>query len=198
MTIKLNSYILPDSTIKKMEDILGKALTTGNEHGFNLCVKKQLKLLKKQLKLSKKQLKLSSEDKKIIKHGNVCEGEECSMDSSKFTCKENERTIGIFHTHKKLSDPSMSDLSVGYLVGMNCIGSPKDIKCFSRKKDFDALVFADIKIVQSKEEQVKLYHSRWKNKEINTKEYTKIYSEYKKEVDRIINDHFEETKIKQS
>ncbi len=174
MAIKLNSFTLPDNTIKEMEHTLGKALTTGNEHGFNLCI---------------------SSDK-IIKPGNVCKGEKCSMDISGFMCNKNEINIGVFHTHGKSSTPSMSDLSVGYLVGMNCIGSPKEIICFSRKKDIDALAYADIKNVEGKEEQTKFHHSRWKNKEISTREYTKIYSEYKKEVDRIIHDHFEETKIK--
>lgn len=174
MAIKLNSFTLPDNTIKEMERTLGKALATGNEHGFNLCIR----------------------DDKIIKPGNVCKGEKCSMDISGFMCKKNEKNVGVFHTHDKSSTPSMSDLSVGYLVGMNCIGSPKEIRCFSRKKDFDALAYADIKKVGSKEEQTKFYHSRWKNNEISTREYTKIYSEYKKEVDRIIKDHFEETKIK--
>lgn len=173
--IKLNSFSLPNSTIKEMEHTLDKALTTGNEHGFNLCV---------------------SEDKKIIKPGNECEGEKCSMDTSEFTCKENKKNVGIYHTHEKSSTPSMSDLSIGYLVGMNCIGSPKEIKCFSRKKDFDALAYADIKSAQYIEEQTKYHHSRWKNKEISTREYTKLHNEYRKEADRIINDHFEETQIR--
>ena len=174
MTIKINSFIIPNNTIKQMEYMLDKSLFTGKEHGFNLCLNKD----------------------KIIKPGKFCEGSKCSMDISEFTCEENQKTIGIYHTHRNMSNPSMSDLSTGYLVGMNCIGSPREIKCFRRKKDFDGKAFADIKIVQTKEEQTKLDHSRWKNKEISIIEYSNIYSEYKKEVDRIIKDHFEEIKLR--
>lgn len=177
--IKLNSFTLPDNVIEKMRHLSYKALITGKEHGFNLCIKEQLKL--------------SNDNDKIIRSGKECEGEKCSMEIAKFTCSENERTIGIFHTHKTSSHPSMSDLSVGYLVGINCIGSFKGIKCFKRKKDFDALTFADIKNVKYVEEQTKHHHSRWKNKEINDREYSNIYSKYKKEVNRIITNHFKET-----
>lgn len=173
MATKLNSFTIPDSTIREMEHLSDKSFITGNEHGFNLCTDKY----------------------GIIKPGDVCEGEKCSVDTSKFTCKENDRNIGIFHTHDKSSYPSMSDLSVGYLIGINCIGSPREIKCYSRKKNFDAIAHADIKSIEHKEDVTSLQHSKWKNKEISTREYTKIYNEYKKEIDRIINNYFEETKI---
>jgi hypothetical protein len=95
MTIKLNSFTIPDGTIREMLHMSELAFVTGNEHGFNLCIDRD----------------------RIVKPGNICEGEKCSMDISEFRCKENERNIGIFHTHAKLSYPSMSDLSVGYMVG---------------------------------------------------------------------------------
>lgn len=175
MPIKLNSFVLPDSTINEMENLSRKAHIAQNERGFNLCI---------------------DENNKIIRPGEVCEGEKCSMEISEFRCNKNEKIVGIFHTHRKSSNPSMPDLAVGYLVGTNCIGSPEDIKCFTRKKDFDAIAYADIKNVESKEEEVKFHYSRYKNREMSTKEYTPIYSEYKKEVDRIINNYFKETKIR--
>ena len=173
MVAKLNSFTVPDSTIREMERMSGMTFVTGNEHGFNLCVDRD----------------------RNVKPGNICEGEKCSMDISEFTCKENERNIGIFHTHDKLSYPSMSDLSAGYLVGINCIGSPKEIICYSRKRDFDAVSYADIKRVKHEEDLTILQHSRWKNKEISTREYTNIYNVNRKEVDRIINNYFKQVKI---
>jgi hypothetical protein len=173
MVTKLNSFTIPDGTIREMEHLSDLTFVTGNEHGFNLCIDKD----------------------RIVKPGNICEGENCSMNISGLTCKENEKNIGIFHTHDKSSYPSMSDLSVGYLVGINCIGSPKEIKCYSRKKDIDAIEYADIKNVKHKEDLANLQHSKWKNKEISAREYTNIYNAYKKEVDRIIKDYFKETKL---
>lgn len=173
MATKLNSFTIPDSTIREMEHLSGRTFITGNEHGFNLCIDKD----------------------RIIKSGNECEGEKCSMDISEFTCKEDERNVGIFHTHDKSSFPSMADLLVGYFVGINCIGSPEDVKCYSRKKDFNAMAHADIKHVKHEEDLTIFQHSKWKNKEISDREYTKIYNLYKKEADRIINNYFKETKI---
>lgn len=173
MATKLNSFTVPDDTIRKMLRMSDLTFVTGNEHGFNLCVDRD----------------------RIVKPGNICEGEKCSMDISEFTCKDNERNIGIFHTHDKLSYPSMSDLSAGYLVGTNCIGSPKEIICYGRKKDFDAVTYADIKRTKHEEDLTILQYSRWKNKEISTREYTNVYNATRKEVDRIIKDYFKETKI---
>ena len=173
MTTKLNSFTIADDTIRAMEHLSGLTFVTRSEHGFNLCLDRD----------------------NIIRPGNVCKGEKCSIDVSEFNCKENERTVGIFHTHDEQSNPSMSDLSVGYLVGISCIGNPKDIKCYSRKKDIDGIVYADIKNVKYKEDQISLQHSKWKNKEISNREYTKIYNKYKKEADRIINSYFKEQKI---
>ena len=169
------TYYLPLIAIDKMIDTIGKAHISGREHGFNLCI---------------------DEKDNIIKPGDVCKGEACAIETSEFKCKGNERNIGIFHTHIEKSYPSMSDLSVGYLVGMNCIGSNEEIKCFARKNDFDALAFADIKNVKYKEEQTVGDHSRWRHKEIGDRKYRSIYSKYEKEVDRIIDKYFNTIKVR--
>ncbi len=181
MPTKINSFIFSDDMIKDMKDLSKKSISTGREYGFNLCTNE------KDEKYEEYEIS--------VRPGQMCKGEKCSIEVAEFRCKDDEKTIGIFHTHPTSPNPSMSDLSLGYLVGMNCIGSSEGIKCFKRKKDFDALAFADIKNVQYKEEQTKFHHSRWKSKEISNAEYMRIYSEYKKEIDRVIKDHFEETKI---
>ena len=169
------TYSLPFVVIDKMRDTIDKAHISGKEHGFNLCI----------------------DDKdNIIKPGDMCKGKECSIETAEFRCKENEKSIGIFHTHRKESYPSMSDLSMGYITGMNCIGSFEEIKCFARKNDLDALAFADIKNVEHKEKQTADHYSRWRHKEISDREYRNIYSKYKKEVDRIIDNYFNTIKVR--
>ena len=37
MSVRLNSFTLPDNIIKKMEDQIDKTRNTKIEHGFNLC-----------------------------------------------------------------------------------------------------------------------------------------------------------------
>ena len=170
-----NTYNLPSIAIDKMIDVINKAHISGKEHGFNLCI--------------------NSKDN-IIKPGDTCKGDACAIETAEFRCKDNERNIGVFHTHSERSYPSISDLSVGYMVGINCIGSFEEIKCFTRKDDFDALAFADIKNAKYKEEQTIEHHSRWRRKEISNREYQGIYSKYEKDVDRIVDKYFNTVKVR--
>lgn len=169
VSTKINSYILPKETKNEMLDIIGISIRSKLEHGFNLCVDKD----------------------NNIKPGKLCKGEKCSMDTAEFACKENERPIGIFHTHHRSLDPSVSDLSTGYLSGMNCIGSSEGIRCLKRKKeDLDALEYAEIRLRKNREQFMVLERNKLLAKEITDKEYKKEYEKYRKEMDGLINSYF--------
>ncbi len=114
-----------------MIDTIGKSIRSKTEHGFKLCLDKK--------------------DNNIIP-GKLCKGRKCYIETAEFECKENEKPVGIFHTHQKTLNPSSSDLSVGYLNDMNCIGSFEGIRCFKRKReDFDALEYAEIRLAENRE-----------------------------------------------
>ncbi len=122
MSIKLNSFILPDNVIKKMKDDIGHSRIKNIEIGFNLCTENSNN------KFSNNKLHDES----------YCVGEECSVDIPK-GCKQGKH-VGLFHTHPGTdSEPSIQDIANAYVIGINCIGSTKDndIKCYIRKdKDY--------------------------------------------------------------
>lgn len=170
MTTKINSFYLSEKTKNEMIDVIGRSIKSNIEYGFKLCLDKK--------------------DNNIIP-GKLCKGEKCSIESAEFECKENEKSIGIFHTHQKSLIPSVSDLSVGYLNTMNCIGSYEGIRCFKRKKeDMDALEYADIRLAENKENFMKIEHNKWMTKKITDKEYKTEYEKYKKEIDKLVNSYF--------
>lgn len=171
MPIKLNSFILPEKTKNEMVDAIGRSIKDNSEHGFRLCIGKD----------------------NNIRSGKLCKGRTCSMESAEFECKDNEKSIGIFHTHphQKQLNPSIRDLAVGYLNGMNCIGSYEKIKCFKRKKeDPDALEYAEIRLAENREHLIVSEHRKWLAKEITNKEYGDEYRKYIKEIDKLVNSYF--------
>ena len=107
MTTKINSYILPDKTKNEMIDTISRSIKSKTEHGFKLCLDKK---------------------DNNIRPGKLCKGRKCYIETAEFECKENEKPVGMFHTHQKTLNPSASDLSVGYLNDMSCIGSFEGIR----------------------------------------------------------------------
>jgi len=169
MTTKINSYIIPDNTKNEMINVIGMSIRSKLEHGFNLCLDKD----------------------NNIRPGKLCKGKKCSMEIAEFECKEDEKTVGTFHTHEISPDPSIRDLAIGYLGGMTCIGNYQGIKCYKRKKeDLDALEYAEIRLKEDREQFIKFEHERWLTKKITDKEFKEEVEKYKKEVSGLVNSYF--------
>ena len=135
MTVKLNSFILPNDIIIKMRDKIRETESTGKEHGFSLCKKPKSDVL--------------------IDRAH-CIGDECSL-KIKRMCRHDELLIGDYHTHPVMgANPSLQDMIVQYDLGLGCIGSSEDneIKCFVRKdKTPDPSVIRSIREVINKYEK---------------------------------------------
>lgn len=116
MSKKLNSFILPDDIIKKMNNKIRESQLKMVETGFSLCKEK---------------------DKDILKFGNECEGDRCRIKKPSQMCAEKKDEYqGLYHTHTiGTTRPSIADLYLMYEDGLGCIGSVKEnrIKCFVRK-----------------------------------------------------------------
>lgn len=169
MVTKINSYILPDKTKNEMVGIIGRSIRSKLEHCFNLCLDKD----------------------NNIRSGKLCKGKKCSMETTEFECKEDEKTVGTFHTHETSPDPSIRDLAIGYLGGMTCIGNYQGIKCYKRKKeDPDALEYAEIRLKENMEQFIKFEHNKWLAKKITDKEYKEEVEKYRKEVNILVNSYF--------
>lgn len=111
MSVKLNSFTLPDNVIQKMKIKIEDSRFAATEVGFNLC----------------------AEDG-TIHDEHPCIGTECSIYIPK-GCTRGKQ-VGLFHTHPYTSsEPSISDIANAYHIGINCIGSTeeKSIKCYTRK-----------------------------------------------------------------
>ncbi len=113
MSVKLNSFILPDNIIKKMEEQIEKTRNTKIEQGFNLCEH----------------------------NGNIIEKDECTGDTCeiriKSECSNQDITpkVGDFHTHPRGgSKMSLADLKNACHHDLKCIGSiDNSIICFVKK-----------------------------------------------------------------
>ena len=115
MTIKLNSFTLPNDVIRKMEDKLRESEKTGIEYGFNLCRKP---------------------GSDIIIDRTHCAGDECSIRLKRTCGRLDEILVGDYHIHPLMcANPSFQDMITTYETGLGCIGSVEDneIKCFVRK-----------------------------------------------------------------
>ena len=140
MPTKLNSYILPDKVIEKMQTDIEDTKKICLEIGFNLCTKDM------------------TEELQDEKH---CVGSSCNLAGWKPGCESKGKHVGIFHTHpiipkksKGYSSPSMSDLIGAYQYGIMCVGGAGDnkIQC-SVRKDKEA----DIKTIRSIIANVEMY-----------------------------------------
>ncbi len=113
MSIKLNSYVLPDDTINSMKSVLSKSVQTKRELGFTLC----------------------ADQKDNLHARNLCTGEDCTI-GIRVKCDEHEKFAGAYHTHpNSYSMASASDLIYCGTVPNTCIGGERDnkIKCFTWK-----------------------------------------------------------------
>jgi len=115
MSIKLNSYTLPDKTINSMRSILDKSTHTKTELGFTLCADQRNKLQAR----------------------NICTGEDCTI-YIRGKCDEQEKFAGAYHTHpNSYSMASARDLIYCGTSPNICVGGVKDnkIKCFTWKHE---------------------------------------------------------------
>lgn len=115
MSVKLNSFVLSDNIIKKMDIQLNKTRDIGIEHGFNLC-----------------------KDNDNITVKDECTGTTCEIKIMR-ECSNQEITpkIGDYHTHPRgTSEMSIMDMKRACLFDIKCIGAAANnsIKCFIRKK----------------------------------------------------------------
>ena len=112
MTIKLNSYSLPEDVVTKMRLKIEETRQKKIELGFGLCRMKYVNTLKS---------------------GYECIGNECSM----LPIQEclTGTYVGGYHTHPSgTAEPSIADLRNAYVHDVECVGSVKEdaIKCFIR------------------------------------------------------------------
>lgn len=129
---KIDSYVIPVSTVEKMNELNHKTFETGKEHGLSLC-------------LDKKTQKIVPGDESV--------GDEISIWVPE-TCKEKgQKYIGSFHTHPRPSETAFSAMdlfsSCAVKSKLDCVGLNKqgEIVCFVKKdlnkscqKDAKALV----------------------------------------------------------
>jgi hypothetical protein len=112
---KLNSFILPKDTIKKMEDLIESSLSNNKEMGFDLCKDNNNELMGDSTRIGTGH---------EIKSTRIC---------------TKGKYVGQFHTHPPSgggsSDLSFFDLANIYNDGMGCVGGTLDglIFCDIRK-----------------------------------------------------------------
>ena len=171
MSIKLNSYILPDRLIQKMRTDIDNTKKISLEIGFNLCTKDMTNELQDE------------------RH---CTGSSCSLTGWRPGCESKGKHVGIFHTHpiipkisKGDSSPSMSDLISAYQYGVMCVGGAGDdkITCLVRKDKE-----ADIKTIWSIRADVQMYEKPLKRKHhITTRKGYEVYMAKHRETEYVRN-----------
>lgn len=113
MSTKLDPYILPDSIINTMREMIRETKTDELERQFDLC----------------------AQSNNILLETNRCTGNTCSVRSRK-VCDVGQ-FIGTYHTHPfPFSEkPSSGDLLNIQHEGVGCIGSAKTdrIRCYKYK-----------------------------------------------------------------
>ncbi len=118
---QINSFILPDNIISNMKDKIKETKKLKKEVGFALCSTDS---------------NIITKGSNIITKGTECIGTNCSIKTG--ICKNNQTSIGNFHTHPR-SHPTMSitDMVTGCSEEIECIGSVpfNTIRCFTRKTD---------------------------------------------------------------
>ncbi len=112
MSIRLNSYVLPEDVVEKMRLKIEETRQKNIELGFGLCRMKYVNTLKP---------------------GEECSGNECSIKQMP-ECQTG-LYVGGYHTHPVgTAEPSIADLKNAYINDVECVGSTKDndIRCFVR------------------------------------------------------------------
>ena len=60
----------------------------------------------------------------------------------------------------------------------------------AQKRSLDALEYAEIRLIEDKEQFIKFERDRWLTKEITNKEFKEEVEKYRKDVDRLVNSYF--------
>lgn len=115
---KIDSYVIPVSTVEKMNELNHKTYETGKEHGMALCLDKK--------------------SGKVVP-GDESEGDEISIWVPE-TCKtKGQKYIGSMHTHPHPSETAFSAMdlfsSCAVKSKLDCVGmnAKGEIVCFTRK-----------------------------------------------------------------
>ncbi len=116
---------LPSGVVNRMKEEIVQSKKDNVEHGFAICS--------------------SAEHVKQMNNENTVQSDRCTGDDCKITvsiegikksCPSNTKDVAFFHTHPKREEsfPSFDDVVSMYALGhkFSCIGSRKEIKCFSR------------------------------------------------------------------
>lgn len=115
---RIDSYVIPVSTIEKMNELNHETYKTGKEHGMALCLDKKLGQ---------------------VVPGNESVGDEISIFVPETCGKQGQRYIGSFHTHPQPSETAFSAMdlfsSCAIKSKLDCVGMNKqgEIVCFTRK-----------------------------------------------------------------
>ena len=115
---RIDSFVIPVSTIEKMNELNHHTHKVGKEHGMALCLDKKLKQ---------------------VVPGNESVGDEISIFVPE-TCKERgQKYIGSFHTHPRPSETAFSAMdlfsSCDVKSKLDCVGmnAKGEIVCFVKK-----------------------------------------------------------------
>lgn len=149
ITIKLNSYVLPEDVVEKMKLKIEETRQKKIELGFGLCRMKFVNTLKP---------------------GHECIGNECSIVQMP-ECPTG-LYIGGFHTHPSgVAEPSIADLKNAYINDVECVGAPEEdaIRCFVRlgyrKPEEEKHIISQFKEIEEPFPKVveENQYQRWKN-----------------------------------
>ena len=195
MPVKLNNYILPDSIIQKMRDKVEYSRSDSVEAGFDFCTDNTKNLHAKNIYTRNRHTK----DRHVKNHNvknhqlhdeNHCTGTQCMIETAK-GCKQGNY-VGGFHTHpNESSNPSIQDIAIAYLNGIECIGGTddKNIKCYIRndfvatEKNLDIIIDARTRY----EDSLNLPGISHREHAEKHEKYTKVTNERKKHYLNIVN-----------
>lgn len=130
-TIKLNSFIFPESLIEKMVNSIILSNDIDQEIGFVLCAKDN-----------------------IVHDRFHCEDEKCSS-IRELKCESGEIPIGFFHAYpyEKRGEVLDQDIELGYKYGVIVAGGIDEIFFMIRKEDYRDEVYQEIrKIINENKE----------------------------------------------
>jgi len=164
---QLGHLILSNGVVKRMKMLAKRSEDIHKEIGFNLCADKH-------------------DHNILITTGMTCVGSECEMTTQlekRQECPPGKFRVGDFHTHpdSKTADMSHVDMRILYELGIGCIGTTKEINCFTRKGHYDKDM-----------EQ----HLRYLVNKIEKEQYQmRIIGENNKNKQKFFKDNFEEVTI---
>jgi len=145
MSISLNGYTLPDSTIDKMKRFKRLSNETNERSCFSLCTANQ-NSHNKNIDIQEKNNIISRSPHK----GKIC----CDIINPK--CDPEETPVGIFRANPRQEYVNISyrDLRLAYQHGIVCVASKNEILCYSREGEYDKET--NQKILSTIEQDLKL------------------------------------------